>query len=267
MCRRGAPSSTRPRSPATAGSTGTTPCRPPPWRRTGCGPSAGRVGRPPTPISRARSSSRRTRSSAASGTAACGSASMPTPHRLAGSRHGGGAVARAVRHAADHADRPPRRPVHVRKDRDGGHPDLQQRLAGAVPDRAELAAALRHGALDRGGLDREHRRLRCVGEHLSARRRRHQCLNHRAADPIVPRHLVSSATAVSSVMISNVAVIATVLILRTLLICGPHVSVQSPSLTISFLSPMWQTSSPRRQALAGVARQSPSPPSGATPVL
>ena len=66
-------------------------------------------------------------------------------------------------------DRPAWRPVHVRKDRDGGYPKPPQRLAGAVPDRGELAASLLHRARNRGRLDREHHRLGHVTEHLDAR--------------------------------------------------------------------------------------------------
>jgi hypothetical protein len=103
--------------------------------------------------------------------------------QLVGSCHGGRAVARAVRQAADDAYRPSRRSLRVRKDRDGGHPDLPQRLAGAVPDRSELATPLGYRVGDGCGLGREHRRLGRVREHLGARRRRHQSLDHRAPGP------------------------------------------------------------------------------------
>ena len=59
----------------------------------------------------------------------------------------GGAVARAMRHAADDAAGPPGYSVRVGEDRNGGHADLPERLAGAVPDRGELRRRRRVTAL------------------------------------------------------------------------------------------------------------------------
>jgi hypothetical protein len=98
---------------------------------------------------------------------------------LVRSRHDCGAVPGAVGHAANHPGRPPRSSVGVGQDRDGGHPDPAQSLAGAMAHGGELEATLGDRFANGGGLDREHRRLRDVGEHLGARRSWHQCLDHR----------------------------------------------------------------------------------------
>jgi carbonic anhydrase len=90
----------------------------------------------------------------------------PEPHRLRLRGHDRCAVTARVRDAPDHAGRPGRRSMLIRKERGGRKPERRERLAGTESAAAELGAPFRDRLRDRGELLREERVVDELGDRL-----------------------------------------------------------------------------------------------------